>query len=102
MFFPFSPIKEIIPPKTVSVKNLVYYIRFFLQKANASGSHLLIYSYGRGWADANKAGLCPKGIYSWVKKQANKKLGLNLIILIDLNAIRYICISEMTHVQKLP
>ena len=30
------------------------------------------------------------GVYSQVKKQTSKKLGLNLLILIDLNAIHYI------------
>lgn len=98
-FFPVSPIK------TVLVKNLVYYILFLFTEGKckwASFTHLFI-CQGPSWMhNFNKAGLCPKGIYSWVKKQASKKLGLNVIILIDLNAIRYIYISEMTHVQKLP
>ena len=40
--------------------------------------------------DFSKPGLCPKGVCSQVKKQASKKLGLNFLILIDLNAIHYI------------
>ena len=31
----------------------------------------------------NKTGLCPKGVCSQVKKHISKKLGLNLLILMD-------------------